>query len=499
MSISVEHLPSMLEGIGFRDVKLLSSYRDRATLLARTVDLRSVVVKVLPDSAAEVVVADSLPPLPGLLVADKTVRLPSGHVALVTPYQVHGSLRQLVEQTGPLQVGTASAYLTNVAATLEQLHDRGLAHGDLKPENILVRDDGSPVLIDFGSVSGTSSAGIATGGTPPFAAPELSTGRIPTPATDVYALGMTLYFLLSGEEPGDPALAKLIRSTSKEHDDLISLTEALTDVRPDRRPGIRDVRSALEAHSALIDSPPHQPDAYEAIVSFEDHLVTLSSGSPLAIAGRRATELPVGTDDPAVSRAAIEFRVTDGRLAITNLSRSNTVHLSATDHATADVPLESGASYTAARRESVVTLTTSSKRYMLSVVVGPGLLPDKAREPAGTSTWDPRGFAHQNQLTSVQLRLLTAYCLPLLRGRSSHAASHTEVARKLNLSTLTTRNQMQRLTRRLAEALAVDVDKDAVCRAAISAGLVKPHTITLFRELDEPTESPSKIGSAHQP
>ncbi|MEU4743525.1 protein kinase [Actinosynnema sp. NPDC023658] len=485
MSRGVEVLRGELESAGFRDVKLLSAHHDRTTVLARTADLRSVVVKVLPDSAAEVGIVEEVPPLPGLLVAAEVIPLRSGRVALVTPYQANGSLRELVERTGPLPVETASAYAAGIADALERLHGLGVVHGDLKPQNVLVGGDGAPLLIDFGSASVALPIGDATGGTPPFAAPELGAGTTPSPAADVYALGVTLHYLLTGSDPDNPALDRLVRGGSKEHDELLTLAEVLADDIPSRRPSAAAVRPLLAMHSALTENPPRRPDAYEALISFNGRTVRLSPENPLAVAGRAATDLPVGVDDYAVSRAAVEFRVSDGRLSINNLSHSNRVQVSTKDSKHADVLLELGAGYTAAKRDSVVTLMTTSKRYALSVVVGPGLLSGEERRPGGPVTVDSLARDGLDlPLTPVQLRLLAAYCLPLLRDSGANASSHTEVARMLGLSTMTTRNQMQKLTKRLAEAFAVPADKDIVCRAALRAGLIKPSTVALFPELD---------------
>ena len=82
------------------------------------------------------------------------------------------------------------------------LHRVGVVHGDIKPGNAIVDARGDAHVIDFGlaRVMG-ASGGEARGGTLPFMAPELLRGEAPSVQSDVFALGVTLWFLLTGEHP----------------------------------------------------------------------------------------------------------------------------------------------------------------------------------------------------------------------------------------------------------------------------------------------------------
>lgn len=94
---------------------------------------------------------------------------------------------------------------------LAEVHRRGFVHRDIKPANILVRNNGSPVLLDFGSARSSGQAGtdgltaLVSAGYSPLEQYSCSSDRQQGPWTDIYALGAVLYFAISGSEPVDSA------------------------------------------------------------------------------------------------------------------------------------------------------------------------------------------------------------------------------------------------------------------------------------------------------
>jgi len=117
-----------------------------------------------------------------------------------------GSLdRQL--RNGPLSLPRAARLFTQIASALTYAHKEGVVHRDLKPNNILLDKNGDPYLTDFGIAKIVQSDGpalTATGvamGTPAYMAPEQWRGAGVDARTDIYALGVMLYEMLTGQQP----------------------------------------------------------------------------------------------------------------------------------------------------------------------------------------------------------------------------------------------------------------------------------------------------------
>ena len=123
---------------------------------------------------------------------------------LAMEYCRRGSLAEHVAEHGPLEPVTALAVLQRCAAALGAAHARDIVHCDVKPQNIMLTDHGDPAIGDFGiaRVAVGSATTTSVGGfTLDHAAPELLEGGKSSPASDVYALGTTVWELLAGRPP----------------------------------------------------------------------------------------------------------------------------------------------------------------------------------------------------------------------------------------------------------------------------------------------------------
>lgn len=142
---------------------------------------------------------------------------------LVQEYIEGVTLQQKLQQQGLHSESSVKEILQSILPVLDYVHSKRIVHRDIKPENILIRHgDGQPVLIDFGAVkeimgtvmtvSGESSRSIVIG-TPGFMPSEQSAGR-PVFASDLYSLGLTVIYLLTGKIPQqfeiDPGTGDLI-------------------------------------------------------------------------------------------------------------------------------------------------------------------------------------------------------------------------------------------------------------------------------------------------
>ncbi len=126
-----------------------------------------------------------------------------GRDYLVLEYIRGQSLRQLVAMNGPQSPEQVLHWALEIAKILKYLHDQSppIIHRDISPDNLVLREDGKLFLIDFGAAN--EFVGTATGtliGKQCYIAPEQFRGKA-GPASDIYGLGGTLYFLLTGDEP----------------------------------------------------------------------------------------------------------------------------------------------------------------------------------------------------------------------------------------------------------------------------------------------------------
>ena len=131
-----------------------------------------------------------------------------GKLYLVTEHVEGALLAKELKGSEPLMPDRALDLLTQVADALSAVHDRGLVHGELEPRSIVVSgararvlDFGIARLLDAESPGERVTVVMRTIASPQYLAPEQLQGREATPASDVYALGVLAYRMLSGELP----------------------------------------------------------------------------------------------------------------------------------------------------------------------------------------------------------------------------------------------------------------------------------------------------------
>ena len=114
------------------------------------------------------------------------------------------TLAELFQRQGPLPLAQWQSVAERLLRAVGMLHRRQILHRDIKPENLLLGDDGELRVLDFGLAycSGLSEdRAHVLPGTPSFIAPEAFNGDRPTAQQDLYSVGVTLYFLLTGHYP----------------------------------------------------------------------------------------------------------------------------------------------------------------------------------------------------------------------------------------------------------------------------------------------------------
>jgi len=134
---------------------------------------------------------------------------------MIMPVITGGTLTtRLASAGGPLPLAEVARYLDQLASAIDYANQHGVVHRDIKPSNVLIDTRGSIYLVDFGIIhifdSGLYALDEAltslttTGrmyGTPAYMAPERFKGELAEPATDIYALGILLYQLVTGQVP----------------------------------------------------------------------------------------------------------------------------------------------------------------------------------------------------------------------------------------------------------------------------------------------------------
>lgn len=197
---------------------------------------------------------------------------------LVMRYLPGGTLKDLIRSRAPLPYTEAARLLAPIARALEFAHRKGIVHRDVKPGNILITEDGQPMLSDFGVAKIIEGEGdkdhlTKTGfgiGTPQYMAPEQWHGKV-SAQTDIYALGVVFFELLTGRVPYDADTPAAI------------LIKQVNDPLPSPRKFIQTLPEVAEG--AVLKALAKRPeDRYADMGSFAAVLEKLYLTSPAGLA-----------------------------------------------------------------------------------------------------------------------------------------------------------------------------------------------------------------------
>ncbi|MGA5897741.1 Stk1 family PASTA domain-containing Ser/Thr kinase [Streptomyces venetus] len=234
------------------------------------------------------------------------------YVYLAMEYVAGCTLRDVLRERGALQPRAALDILEPVLAALGAAHRAGFVHRDMKPENVLIGDDGRVKVADFGLVRAVDTVTNTTGtvlGTVSYLAPEQIENGTADPRVDVYACGVMLYEMLTGDKPHDgdspavilykhlhedvPPPSAAVPGLAYELDEMVASATARTpEIRPHDAVAllaqVRDGRGRLTAEQLDVVPP-------QALTADHDNADDRTSVIPRALTTLRP--LPVNEDE----------------------------------------------------------------------------------------------------------------------------------------------------------------------------------------------------------
>ena len=194
-------------------------------------------------------------------------RVPGTGWPFFTMELIEGATLEDLTSGGALSLREALPILSGLASAVDYLHAAGLVHRDIKATNVMLETSGRVVLMDFGIARGLDqkphTAVSSLLGTPEVMAPEQVRGRQAGPATDVYALGVLTYLLLSGRPPFTGNAARVLHAHAYE------APPPLAQVRP----GLPD-SAYVAVEAALAKDPADRPaNAAQFVAALTDRAV----------------------------------------------------------------------------------------------------------------------------------------------------------------------------------------------------------------------------------
>jgi serine/threonine-protein kinase len=251
-------------------------YRAFDTVLERQVAIKLMHREIAHDSdqlerfrrEARAVAQLSHPHIVGVIDAGEDDNRPY----IVLEYVEGETLKHRIRRLGRLAVSEAVAYAIEMARALECAHSRHIVHRDVKPQNVLIDEEGSAKVTDFGIARTLDEDGLTAAGrvlgTTDYVSPEQALGEDVTGQSDLYALGIVLFEMLTGDVPfrGENQVAVAMKHVREE----------LPDVQA-RRPEVSSALAAVVDKATAKDLDRRYLTAGEMIDDLEQALVVEAS------------------------------------------------------------------------------------------------------------------------------------------------------------------------------------------------------------------------------
>lgn len=262
-----------------------------------------------------------------------------GQFYLVQEWIQGQTLTNIVEAQGPLGENTVKEILLSLLSVLDYVHSKGIIHRDIKPDNIILRAvNNKPVLIDFGAVKETIRSIVAYPGyptqslvigTPGYMPSEQAAGR-PVYATDIYSLGLTAIYLLTGQPPhelqtnpqtGEILWQHLASGVSSQF--AMVLNQAIKPQASDRYSTTSKMLHALQSVSTIPPTPSYSTS--QSTVALSPGAAKIQQTQPLS-SSQKSAFIPASSTSgnwqkPALIFGGLVVGGLIGGIAIANIIR----------------------------------------------------------------------------------------------------------------------------------------------------------------------------------